>query len=65
MEQGNKVNPLPLPLKNDEKPSEICDPPGHLGVSWWSKQYGILSDVYAGLHLQGHETLEANGSVQF
>ena len=48
-----------------EKPSEICDPLGHLGVSWWSRQCEILSNVCAGLHLQGHETLEANESVQF
>ena len=65
MEQGNKASPLPLLLKNEERPSEICDPPGHLGVSWWSRQYEILSDVCAGLYLQGHETLEANGLVQF
>ena len=56
---------------NKEKPLERYDLPGfggfmvEQGVSWWSRQYGIPSDAYVGLHLQGHETLEANGSVQF
>jgi len=41
--QGNTINLLHYPLRNEEKPLNTHDLLGHPQTSWWNKQHGTTS----------------------